>query len=151
MVVKSGRNVFGVEVRHIGIGKRGDRFRRGLTLQRIVGWQQRMAQRAIDLIAGGMQDARAKLRRLLLYHFECILRQCGMQFIVGQQLHAAREVLLQDFQIETGARRFRGRDIIQFLLKGQPVQRLCSVGEEATQHVGHAILPGRGLHLLLGF
>ena len=71
----------------------------------------------------------------------------GMEFVIGQQLNAAGEVFLQDFDREAVARTLVGGNIVQRLLEGQPVQGLGSIGEEALQKVGDALLAGGRLQV----
>ena len=70
-----------------------------------------------------------------------------MEFVVSEQLHATREILLQNFQIEARACGFGSCDIVERLLKGEPIECLGAVGEQAFENIGNAIFPRRCLKL----
>ena len=93
-------------------------------------------------------DGRGQLR---LDDFEIVFRQRRGKFVVGEQLHAALKLVGQHLQRKIRARRFVRADVVQRLLKGQPVQRFRAVGKKLVQRLVHAVLAGGHLHFGIVF
>jgi hypothetical protein len=74
-----------------------------------------------------------------------------MQLIVGQQLHAAREVLLQHLDREVVSRALVGGDVVERLLVRDPVQRRRPIRVEPIQHIAHSLLAWRRLQIAVVF
>ena len=79
-------------------------------------------QRVTGNMVGALQFAGDRRGQLWLNDFEILFRQRGGKFVVREQLHAAFKLIRQNLQREIRARRFIRADVVQRLLKGQPVQ-----------------------------
>ena len=69
-----------------------------------------------------------------------------MQFVVGEQRHAAIEVFREHVEAERGARTHVGGDLVEFRLIRQPVVGRGAVFEEAAEDLIDAVFAGRRLH-----
>ena len=65
-----------------------------------------------------------------------------MQFVIGQQFHAARKILLQDAQRKLEPGVLVGGDVVQRLLEREPVERLRAVGVQIVQNAAQALFAG---------
>ena len=70
-----------------------------------------------------------------------------MEFVVRQQFHAFRKVLLQNLQIEVRSAVLGGGDIVQGFLEREPVAGLGPVGKQFREHFIGAILAGGSLQI----
>jgi hypothetical protein len=85
--------------------------------------KQRGGQRVAGDVVGALQfagDGRGELR---LDDFEIVFGQRRRKFVVREQLHAALKLVGQDLQRKIRARRFVRADVVQRLLKREPVER----------------------------
>ena len=119
-----GTQRLGVILLHVVERERGNRLRRGFAQRGIIRRKQRRVQRAAGPIAGALHPAGDELRGLRLDDLERFVGQRGIQFVVGEQLHAARKILLQHIQRETEAGGFVGGDVVERFLKREAVQSL---------------------------
>jgi hypothetical protein len=94
-----------------------------------------------------MQIASDKLHSLLPGDGKCLRRECRMEFIVGQQLHAPREVVVEYVELESVPRALVGGDVIEGLLKSEPIQCLRAAGMEAVQQIGEAFVSSGRLQI----
>ena len=62
-----------------------------------------------------------------------------MQFVIGQQLNAFREVFFQDGQRKPVPGAFVRRNVVQRLLEREPVHGLGSVGVEFAKHAAQPV------------
>ena len=81
-------------------------------------------------------------RHLAADHLQRLLRQRRVQLVVGEQLHAALEVLGQRLHREVRARMLAGADVIERLLECDPIEMLAAVGEQPLEHLRDAFLAG---------
>ena len=72
-----------------------------------------------------------------------------MEFVVGQQLRGAREIVLQNAHGKVVAGALVGGDIVESLLKRNPVESRRSVGHHLLEHVANAVLSGRGFEVVV--
>ncbi len=70
-----------------------------------------------------------------------------MQLVVGEQLNAPREMLLQHGNGKRVSRGLVRGDVVERLLECEAVQRPGSVREQGAQQIGDSFLLGRGLQV----
>jgi len=127
---------------HIVQGHRAQRGRGRFPQLGIIGRHQAYIQGARSAVARALDIAGNKLDGLVFDYAECLRRKRGMQFVVGQQFHGAREVFLQHLDGEVETCGLIGRDVIQRLLKSQAVERLRAVGEKSIEDGADAFFAG---------
>src|ERR1700728_5150946 len=96
-------------------------------------------------VRGAIQVSCNEPPRLPFDHRESLFGERRMDFIVGQQLDAAGEVLLQHSDGEAVTCALLGGNIVQRLLKRNSVHRLRSIGKKPGKKLGDALLARRSL------
>ena len=124
---------------------------RRLASRRVALRKQRDGQRVAGNMAGAFDFAGDGRGELLLDDFEIVFGQRRGKFIVREQLHAAFKLVGQNLQRKIHARRFVRADVVQRLLKREPVERFCAVGEKFVQRLVHAVLACGHLDLRVVF
>ncbi len=74
-----------------------------------------------------------------------------MELVIGQQLHAAGEIFLQNLERELKSGALVGGNVIKRLLEGKAIEGGGSVGVEGVQNVAHAFLILRSLQIAVMF
>jgi hypothetical protein len=88
---------------HVGERERHHRLHRGLAQRRVAGREERRVERLARLVLRALDAPRDIVGHLLLDDREGGLGKGGAQLVVGEELHAAVEVLGQHTDGEVGA------------------------------------------------